>query len=84
MEKFHCQKCGRTSYSADRHITECPHCRVERLLVINPELVSLAGEFSNAKVIIDRRSSKRAVDVERRKTCSKGVPLGWFCYSEKE
>lgn len=80
METFHCSKCGRTSYSAHRDIVHCPHCGVERLIIINPDILSLTGELSNAKIIVDRRTADTPVDVDRRETC-RGVPMAWFCYS---
>lgn len=69
------------SYSAHRNIEGCPHCNRQKVLIINPKMLSLGGEFSNAKILIDRRASDQSVGVERRR--SKGIPVGWFCSDEK-
>jgi len=82
MGLIKCPRCGKVSYSADRTSNECPFCEVERLIVINPEILAIAPELSDAKLIIDRRVENINVDVDRRKTC-KGIPLGWLCFSEK-
>jgi len=82
MGMLKCSKCGKISYSADRISQECPFCEIERLIVINPEILAVAPELSNAKLIIDRRVENINVAVDRRKN-HKSIPLGWLCYSEK-
>lgn len=82
MGMLKCQKCGEVSYSADRTSQECPFCGIEKLFVINPEIIAIASELSDAKLIIDRRVEDIKVEVDRRKS-SKGIPLGWLCYSAK-
>lgn len=77
MNIFHCPKCNETSYSAYNNTMECPYCSGDKLLIINPDILKMGVSLSNAKVIIDRRLSSQAVEVERRgkKVC---IPVGWF------
>lgn len=83
MGMFQCPECGESSYSADSRITQCPHCGMQKLIIINPEMLSLFKEFSNAKIILDRRSEQIPVSVERRRQEANTIPIAWLCYVEK-
>ncbi len=78
MENFYCPDCGRVSYSSANHITECPHCRDESLLIVNPEIPSM---LANARIIMDRRVSSKHVDVERR-SGRPAIAVGWLVSPE--
>ncbi len=84
MEKFECQKCGKTSYSASKAASGiCPYCDIEKLLIFNPSVLAMSHELSDAKIIVDRRMSHRPVNAERREN-EEMIPVAWLVIKQKE
>lgn len=84
MEKFECPKCGKIAFSASRDLAKvCPYCDTEKLLIFNPNILAMAHELSDAKIIIDRRNVQRSVGADRRdNTCM--IPVAWLVVKQKE
>lgn len=80
MEKYTCPKCGKTTYTAFRDIAFiCPDCNTEKLLIFNPKAFNLGYDFSDAKIIFDRRNTNFDVDAERREEDNREyVPIAWL------
>jgi predicted nucleic acid-binding Zn-ribbon protein len=84
MEKFECPKCGKVSFSASKDLAKtCPYCDTEKLLIFNPNILAMAHELSDAKIVIDRRNSQRAISTDRRdNSCM--IPVAWLVVKQKE
>jgi NAD-dependent SIR2 family protein deacetylase len=80
MEEFTCPHCHKTTYTACRDNVEyCPYCDTEKVLVLNPKALHMGYDFSNAKVVVDRRHTEIPVDDDRRKRDEiQLIPIAWF------
>jgi hypothetical protein len=78
MEGFTCPKCGRTTYTAYREAASiCPYCTTEKLLILNPRLLKMGLDITDARILVDRRNTHAEVEPERRQG-DEFIPIAWL------
>ena len=80
VEKYSCPHCHQITYTADCETAQtCPYCSIEKVLVLNQKIFNSINEFTNTKIILDRRSTDRGIDLERRgKDAIRRIPVAWL------
>lgn len=85
MEKYTCPVCHKTTYTANRETADiCPYCSTEKMLILNQKMLSSINDFSDTRLLLDRRNSAVRPDTERRGESNiELIPIAWLVIKKK-
>lgn len=80
MEEYECPVCHKTTYTASYEASQtCPYCSTEKILILNQAVFCSKGDFTDTKIIFDRRNSDLSFDCEKRaQSKDELIPVAWL------
>jgi len=80
LEKYECPICHRTTYTAYYEASQtCPYCSTEKILILNQAVFCSKSDFTDTKIIFDRRNINLSFDFEKRaQGKDELIPVAWL------